>query len=270
MSSRFLSSLSVSLLASGRAGTKSLSLARSVGPANAYKLIVAHSTIERALAASDAGLKPALVLPDALDREEYLERIRAARTIFTGVPQLPLPLSSSPSSSAPDSSAPFSSSSTSSTTSISTSPSTFTGSLTPSPPSPTLAALLRSYGIRRSRHFSARGTASPSFAAAAASALSDDVDVDLGYGDDAQERELDEEDGAERGSSALGLRLGLDEWARAQEALDAALCDDGDGLGQEWDGARADDHEEVEEGGGGLRGGELDGSLSDEFERLYL
>ncbi|KPV75570.1 uncharacterized protein RHOBADRAFT_53535 [Rhodotorula graminis WP1] len=233
-----------------------------VGPVLAHKLIVTHSTIERALAANDAGLKPALVLPEAMDREAYLERIRAARAIFNGVPQLPLPLA--PSSSSTDSSSLSEPSSSSSTPS----PSTFLGSLTPSPPSPILPALLRSYGIHRSRHLSSRGTAT---ASPALSAALDDADVDVDLGEDvddvARGRELDELEGAESGSSGLGL--GLDEWARAQEALDAALVDDGDVLGQEWDGAVAGQEDEGSEGEGG-EGREPARSVSDEFERLYL
>ncbi|GAA5851778.1 hypothetical protein JCM9279_004403 [Rhodotorula babjevae] len=155
-----------------------------VGPASAYRLIVAHSSIERALAAHDAGLKPALVLPEALDREVFLERIRVARAIFSSVPQLPLPPSPSPTAHDASSTAPPSSSSPSAT-----SPSTFVGSLTPSPPSPTLAALLRSYGIRRSRHFSPRYTASPS--SSPASAPSPALLDDLGLDDGAQEQEFE-------------------------------------------------------------------------------
>ncbi|GAA5898862.1 hypothetical protein JCM8208_005414 [Rhodotorula glutinis] len=235
-----------------------------IGPASAHKLILAHSTIERALAAGDAGLKPALVLPENMDREAYLERIRTARIIFSTLPDLPLP--SSPSSASLDTSSPAAPTSSTSTTL----PSTFIGSLTPSPPSPILAALLRSYGIRRSRHLSSREPTSP--ATAPAPVLYDDLHVDLGLDDATQGHEVDELDDVESGSSALGLGLGLDEWARAQDALDAALVDGGDGLGQEWEamGVEEDEGFEGEGEGGAGRGGDPAATARDEFERLYL
>ncbi|GAA6056688.1 hypothetical protein JCM3770_006468 [Rhodotorula araucariae] len=120
-----------------------------VGPAKALALIRKHSTIEAILSASDGKVSP----PDG-GIAAYLQTVRDARSIFLSLPNLPLPPSGvvvlEPSCMPPGTGAPPSVS----TLAPTHTPSTFSGSLAPSPPSPALASLLRSYGITRSRYHS--------------------------------------------------------------------------------------------------------------------
>ncbi|GAA5874159.1 hypothetical protein JCM8547_008389 [Rhodosporidiobolus lusitaniae] len=107
-----------------------------VGPAKALSLIRQHSTIERILEHEGATYEPV-----GGDVEAYLQTVRDARSIFLGMPQLPVSPPSFSTALSPDSSsARF------------PPPTSFTGSLEHRQPSPDLPALLKRLDLRWSRY----------------------------------------------------------------------------------------------------------------------
>lgn len=249
--------------------------ARSVGPVKALALIREHSTIEAVLAASASAPegdssgtatsdgKNRLVVPGG-DTAAYLQTVRDARAIFLSLPDLPLP-SASPPPSLIDGTSPA-------PASASPRPSTFAGSLAPSPPSPTLPALLRSYGIRHSRFHAPRRH----------------LPLPLPRRRSPGSAET-EAGGVAAGARGRALGVGIDEWAAEAGAGDVAAGEAGGGgldeavvrevdeaLGHEAesDWAPAEEGEELDEEEPPRRGTDpsssSSSSVSDEFERLYL
>ncbi|BGP48151.1 hypothetical protein JCM10450v2_004023 [Rhodotorula kratochvilovae] len=207
-----------------------------VGPVNALKLIRQHSTIEAIFAASDGKLSP----PDG-DIAAYLQTVRDARAIFLSLPNLPLSsTSSSSAATSTDLLAPGAA------------PSSFAGSLSPSPPSPALPALLRSYGITRSRYNLRASTAAP------ASPINEDG-----------ERAVDEVEGAEA-TAAMGVLL--DQWAAGGAERDAEAVQEAleiDVSEEEPTGDESDDSRPLAADGRTVRR-RHETAVSDEFERMFL